>query len=228
MLVIKRIFLVVIIICLTVIISFCTSRSNPAVLNEGIIEYSAKVVGHSHPFAGLAPSEAIIKFKNNKLQFEMSSMGILDIKFISNPIQKTLTQMIKFMDIQSACIQTEAEVLRDHKDYLLKFKETTETKKIAGYICKRVIACFVNDTNSVFDVYYTNELGLDSINNIGPYKSIRGMLMEYRLKKMGLEMCFTAKSVKKETVGDEIFEIPKHYKIITHTEMEKIFTDMQN
>ena len=79
----------------------------------------------------------------------------------------------------------------------------------------------------IFDIYYTDELGVDSINNIGPYKEIKGMLMQYRLKKLGLEMCFTATSVKKEDIKDDDFEVPAFYKIVTRKEMEKLFDDIQ-
>jgi hypothetical protein len=53
------------------------------------------------------------------------------------------------------------------------------------------------------------------------------MLMQYRLKKLGLEMCFTATSVKKEEIKEEDFEVPAFYKIVTRTEMEKLFEDIQ-
>jgi hypothetical protein len=53
------------------------------------------------------------------------------------------------------------------------------------------------------------------------------MLMQYRLKKLGLEMCFTATAVKKEEIKEEDFEVPAFYKIVTRTEMEKLFEDIQ-
>jgi hypothetical protein len=53
------------------------------------------------------------------------------------------------------------------------------------------------------------------------------MLMQYRLKKLGLEMCFTATSVKKEEIKEDVFEVPAYYKIVTRGEMEKLFTDIQ-
>jgi hypothetical protein len=196
-------------------------------LYEGSIEYNAEVVDQSHPMAGLAPGSATVKFKNNKLQVEMSTMGIFNTIFISDPAKKTLTQMVKFMDIKNACIQTEADLAQENKDYELKLEETKETKKIAGYKCKKVKASFVADPSNAFDVYYTDELGMDSINNIGPYKQIKGMLMQYRLKKLGLEMCFTATCVKKEEIKDDVFEVPAFYKIVTRAEMEKLFEDIQ-
>lgn len=213
---------------LLLIISSCgNSKKTANSLTEGLIEYNATVVDENHPMAGLAPGSATVRFKENKLEVEMSTMGIFNTTFISNPSKKTLSQLVKFMDIKNACIQTESDLKPDNEAYALKFEETKETKKIAGYNCKKLKATMVNDPSVSFDVYYTEELGLDSINNLGPYKGIKGMLMEYRLKKLGLEMSFTATEVKKEEVPDDIFEIPAYYKIVTRQEMEKLFEDIQ-
>lgn len=223
----KRILLFLSLVSLWIISSCGGSKRTENSLSEGIIEYNAEVVDQSHPMAGLAPGSATVKFKGNKLQVEMSTMGIFNTIFISDPTKRTLTQMVKFMDIKNACIQTEGDMVQENKDYELKLEETKETKKIAGYKCKKVKASFLSDPSNSFDVYYTDELGLDSINNIGPYKQIKGMLMQYRLKKLGLEMCFTATCVKKDEIKDEVFEVPAFYKIVTRTEMEKLFDDIQ-
>lgn len=209
------------------LVSCSDSKRAENALTEGVIEYNAEVVDQSHPMAGLAPGSATVKFKGNRLQVEMSTMGIFNTIFISDPGKKTLTQMVKFMDIKNACIQTEADLEQENKDYELKLEEVKETKKIAGYNCKKVKATYVNNPSESFDVYYTQDLGLDSINNIGPYKQLKGMLMQYRLKKLGLEMCFTATAVKAEEIKDDVFEVPAFYKIVTRPEMEKLFEDIQ-
>lgn len=216
-------------LCLSlVIVNSCGgSKKTESSLSEGVIEYTASVVDETHPMAGLAPGSATVKFKDNRFELEMSTMGIFNTMFVSDPSKKTLTQMVKFMDIKNACIQSENELVAENSNYELKFEETKETKKIAGYKCTKVKATLVHKPNVTFDVYYTTELGLDSINLLSPYKPIKGMLMQYRLKKLGLEMCFTASSVKKEEIKDEVFEIPAYYKIVTREEMSKLFVDIQ-
>lgn len=225
----KRIFSLFSVVLLCVIAS-CGggSKLTEHSLTEGVIEYKAEVVDPNHPMAGLAPSEATMKFKDDRLHVEMSTMGVFTTIFISDPSKKTLSQMVKFMDIKDACIQTEVDLKVENAQYELIFEETKETKKIAGYNCKKVKASYARDPSKSFDVYYTSDLGLDSINNVGPYKKINGMLMSYRLKKLGLEMVFTATSVKKEVIKEEEFEIPAFYRIVTQPEMEKLFMDIQN
>lgn len=222
----KRIFTILSIITVFAL-SSCKGKRTENSLTEGLIEYNAAVVDETHPMAGLAPSSATVKFKENKFELEMSTMGIFNTMFVSDPSKKTLTQMVKFMDIKNACIQKESDLIPENKEYELKFEETNDTKKIAGYSCKKVKATMVNNPAVTFDVYYTDELGSDSINQLSPYKAIKGMLMQYRLKKLGLEMCFTATVVKKEEIADDTFEVPSYYKIVTRSEMEQLFTDIQ-
>lgn len=224
---INYIFVLISIVSVGVFTSCGTSKKSEKDLSEGVIEYATEVVDQSHPMAGLAPSSATVKFKNNLQHVEMSTMGIFNTVFISNPEKNTLSQMVKFMDIKNACIETVTDLAQQNKDYELKLEEQKGTKLIAGYNCKKVKATLVSDPSVTFDVYYTDELGMDSINNIGPYKAIKGMLMQYRLKKLGLEMSFTATSVKSEVVTDDNFEVPAFYKIVTRTEMEKLFEDIQ-
>lgn len=224
----KHIFTFSYLICSLFLYTSCTnSKKTENSLTEGVIEYDATVVDESHPMAGLAPSSATVKFKENKFELEMSTMGIFNTMFVSNPGRRTLTQMVKFMDIKNACIQKESDLINENKDYVVLLEETKETKKIAGYNCKKVKATMANDPSVVFDVYYTDELGGDSINYLSPYRQIKGMLMQYRLKKLGLEMCFTAKAVKDEEIKDETFDVPAYYKIVTRPEMEKLFQDIQ-
>ena len=221
----KRIFSIISIISVFAL-SSCDGKKTENSLSEGQIDYNITVVDDHHPMAGFAPSSATVRFKENKFELEMSTMGIFNTTFISNPSNQTLTQMVKFMDIKSACIQKKSELDSENTGYALKLEETKETKKIAGYNCKKVKASLVNDPKVIFDVYYTDELAMDSINQLSPYNSIKGMLMQYRVKKFGLELCFTADVVKNVQVKDDIFDIPAYYKIITRSEMQELFDQL--
>jgi hypothetical protein len=154
---------------------------------------------------------------------EMSTMGMFNTMFICNQTNKTLTQMVKFLDIKQACIETEKDIKKENDDYKLKYEECKETKIIAGYKCSKIKVSMVNDPSVTFEAYYTKEMGVENVNALSPYQGVKGMLMQYRLKKMGLEMQFTAKSVKKADITDNTFEIPAYFKIVSKAEIEKIF-----
>jgi hypothetical protein len=206
--------------------TFC-KNSTDKVMDEGIIEYDTKVVDENHPLAGLAPSSATLKFKNDKFIMEMSTMGMFNTMFICNITNKTLTQMVKFMDVKQACIENEKDIAQENALYKLKIEETKETKIIAGYKCTRVKITMVEDPSVVFDAYYTKEMGMEMVNSLSPYAGIKGMLMQYRLKKMGLEMQFTARSVKQADIPENTFEVPAYFKIVSRDEMKKFFDGLQ-
>jgi hypothetical protein len=212
-----------ILVAVLLVFTGCKVDSNGKVEDEGIIEYETKAVDENHPWAGMAPSTATLKFKGDKFIMEMSTMGMFNTMFICDQTSKTLTQMVKFLDIKEACIETEKDIRQENSQYRIKCEECKETKMIAGYKCHKIKVSMVNDPSVVFEAYYTKDMKVENLNDLSPYAGIKGMLMQYRLKKMGLEMQFTAKSVKKAEIADNTFEIPAYFKIVSKAEIEKIF-----
>lgn len=212
---------------LSCLITAACNYTNPKYINEGVIEYDAKVVDEDHPMAGLAPGKMTVKFKKDLFAAEMSTMGVFTTTFIANPVKKQLIQLVKVFEIKQACIDDEKAIKAENDTYRLKFQETKETKEIAGYKCKKVVATMEDDPTIRFDVYYTTELNVEAPNFANPYAELKGMLMEYRLKKFGLEMSFTATGVQKEEIPDETFELPAYYKVITKQEMDDFFKSIQ-
>lgn len=206
--------------------SFC-GGGNDKEVREGIIEYDLKPVNENHPLAGFAPTSAVFKFKQDKFIMEMSIMGMFNTMFIADPNKKTLTQMVKFLDLKQACIENEKDIIEENANYKLTIEETKETKMIAGYKCTKVKVTMVSDPQTVFEAYYTKDISVENVNSLSPYSAVKGMLMQYRLQKMGLELEFTAKSVKKAEIPDANFEIPAYFKIVSKEEMKKYFDSLQ-
>jgi hypothetical protein len=75
-------------------------------------------------------------------------------------------------------------------------------------------------------VWYTKALGMEDCNALTPYAPLKGVLMDYRIKKMGLEMHFMAKSFKSTEIADNTFEIPASMKIVSKEEMAKFFAKL--
>jgi hypothetical protein len=196
-------------------------------IEEGIIEYETKAVDPHHPLADLAPTSATLKFKKDRFYVELSVMGMFNTMIVADVPKRTVSQMVKFMNVKQACIETQKDIENENAGYRVLLEETSETKMIAGYKCIKVNATMVNDPRIKFDVYYTKEFGVENVNELSPYKELKGMLMEYRLRKNGLELSFMAKKVKKATISDNIFEIPGYYKIVSGEEMAEFFATLQ-
>lgn len=218
---------IVLIIHLALFFSFCGGKDKEGGKEEGIIEFDTKAVDEKHPLSGLAPSTATLKYKGDNFIMEMSTMGMFNTTIIGDLKAKTMAQTVKFMDIKQACVENENDVAGENKEYELKIEETKETKKIAGQKCYKLKVTMVANPAVTFDAWYTKELGMENCNALNPYHQVKGVLMDYRAKKMGMEMHFLAKSVKHVEVPESTFEIPASLKIVSKEEMKKFFDNLQ-
>jgi len=204
------------------------SNADEKFISEGAIVYTAKVVDERNPMANLAPNKMTIYFKDNKSCAEMSAgMGLFSTSFISDPETKTLTQLVKLLNKKFSLVQNEQEIKKENDNYAMEITPLPQTKIIAGYNCKKAHVKLKDEYGTEFDIFYTTDLDIKTPNFANPYNQIDGILMEYQMKKFGLEMRFTATSVKKEDVDDAIFELPKDYKKISQEEMNDLFLGLQ-
>lgn len=187
------------------------------------MEFETIAVDKNDPLFDLAPSAATLKFKKEKFAIEMSVMGFFSMSIIGDSKTKTLAQTVKFMNIKQACIETQKELQAENLNYPLKFEETSETKEIVGLKCHKVKVTKLAAPYGSFDIWYTKELGMADCNNLTVYAPIKGVLIDYQIRKMGLELHFIAKSYKPEEVPDNTFEIPASMKIVSKEEMAKVF-----
>lgn len=194
---------------------------------EGIIEFETKAVDETHPLYGFAPNSATLKFKENKFMIEMSTMGMFNTSIIGDSKEKTLAQTVKFMNIKQACIEHEADLIEDNKEFELKIEETGETKDIIGLKAYKVKVSKIKEPDVKFDVWYTKELGMKDCNALTPYAQVKGVLLDYRIKKMGMEMHFLAKSYKHIEIIDKEFDIPASMKIVSKEKMMEFFNGLQ-
>lgn len=194
-------------------------------VSEGVITFAASLVDTDNPIADMAPSKMTVKFKNNKTLVQMSAgMGIVTISFISDPQTKTMTQIFKMSgQAPKAVIQNEQDIQKENDSYNIEIIPTNKTKMIAGYNCKNARIHNKNGDLEDYDIYYTDEINIKNSNFANLYCKLDGVLMEYRIKKAGLEMQFVAQSVTKEDVEDTTFQLAPETKIISMDEMLDIF-----
>lgn len=216
-------------VLLLLFISGC-SPSDEKYISEGIIEYDAVVVDQSSPMASVAPDKMTIKFKDNKSYAEVTAgFGLFSTSFIANPENLTTIQLVKLFNKKFAHIADSVAINKEKSvSPKIKITPTKETKIIAGYKCKKVIISFEDTVQSSNSLYYTDEINFKNPNwNVVPFYELEGVLMEYQVKRYGLEMKFTAKSVTKTSIEDDLFELPNGYKLISQEEMDQLFQGFQ-
>lgn len=197
-------------------------------ISEGEIVYEASVLDQDNSMASMAPNKMTVRFKANKSCAEMNAgLGLFSTSFISDPEKKTFTQLVKILNKKFMLTQDEATINKENERYPIELIPTNETKVIAGYKCMKVKVIPLDKGAKPYDIFYTNELNIENPNFTNPFYKIDGVLMEYQLKKFGLEMRFVARSVKSEVVEDKCFQVPSDYKKVSEKEMKMIFDNLQ-
>ncbi len=199
-------------------------------ISEGTIEYAVSYPPSNKDdfMTSMLPATIKYNFKNNEASVDLEiSMGIVTTSLIANLEKKQVMQTLSVMGKKFAVILdtlgVEKLINREPKSKVIFFKDT---KKIAGYTCLKARVDYESDTIPDFDVYYTNDINIQNPNWSSPFRDIKGVLMEFRIKKYGVEMILTAKNVIKKEIEDGHFAINSDYKVISMEEMDKMFTDM--
>lgn len=100
------------------------------------------------------------------------------------------------------------------------FKQTGETKNIAGYKCEKAEALLKD--GSMFTVFYTKELVTENTDYDPQFKDLPGTALEYESVVGNLKIKYTASKISFDPVPMQKFEIPKSgYREMTYEESTK-------
>ncbi len=107
-----------------------------------------------------------------------------------------------------------------------KIDKLNESKKIAGYNCKKAIATIADEEtkeNVKVEFWYTEEV------NAGPSNlPFKGTMMEYVMNIEGMVLQFTMTEISKEVVSPTLFNIPEGYQKMTPEQMQGMMPTMGN
>ena len=203
-------------------------ESSVEIIEEGKIVYSLSYpqFESDNIFTSMFPKEMSFKFKDNNTRNELkTSMAVFSTSLLANSKEKKVTHLVRIANKYSGLEMDSVEIMEEYgkKPDGMKITPTDSIKEIAGYKCKHAHITFENDTSKFFDVFYTNEIGLDNPNWCTPFYEIKGVLMEAQVTQFNMDMHMIATSVVAEEYPDEDFTITKEYQPITIEEMADIF-----
>lgn len=195
---------------------------------KGIIIYKISYPGSEldAQTKAMLPKMLTYKIKGNLAKTEMEMGGMGRQMQIINGDEKVVYTLIDMMGKKISFKMTEEEInkeLENEPNVTVDYFD--ETKEIAGYECKKAVINMDNDgTKSSFIVYYTDELGGQSLNfDNNMFREIDGVLMEFEIIEGNMKMKMEAVSVKKENVPDSEFVVPDDFEEMTKEEMQNMF-----
>ena len=103
----------------------------------------------------------------------------------------------------------------------MEIRETGETKQIAGLQCKKAHV-ILPSSHSTFDIYYTGEIRLKHPNATNPYYMVEGVLMEFELRLLYLNMRFTAEKFQPMADKSDESSVPENTRNISRDQMTEI------
>ena len=163
-------------------------------------------------------------FNNTKSELK-TSMALFSTALLAEKNKKTLTHLVRIASKYSGLVMDSTQIIQEYgrmPDGMV-ITPTSKTKTIAGYVCKNALITFSNDTTKNFDVYYTDEIGIEDPNWCTPYHEINGVLMEATVNKFNIDMHMVAKSVTAQKFEESEFQITQKFQPITVEEMADIF-----
>jgi GLPGLI family protein len=206
------------------ILLFCTAGTRAQkILSEGIIYYDISVqTGSSEPqmadmFDG---AKATLFLRGSLSRSELtSSLGSTTTIYDHRAGNGVV---LRDFGTQKLLIKMNQDNWADkNKKYEgIEFKETGETKMIAGYKCEKADALLKD--GSKFSVFFTREIKTENEEYDPQFKNLPGTALEYESVVGNLKIKYTASKISFDPVPMQKFEIPKNgYRELTYEESTK-------
>lgn len=197
-------------------------------ISEGKIVYklSYPQFEEDNIFTSMFPREMTFMFKDNNTKNELkTSMAVFSTSLLANAKEKKVTHLVRIANKYSGLEMDSVEIMEEYgkKPDDMVITPTDSTKEIAGYLCHHARVTFANDSAKAFDIFYTNDLGVENPNWCTPFNEIKGVLMEAKVNKFNIDMHMIATAVVAEEYPEEDFIVTQEYQPISVQEMADIF-----
>jgi hypothetical protein len=182
--------------------------------NEGTITYDVSFPYEENTLMlELYPKEMTFDFNKHYMRASIrSAWGVMTTDLIIDNQQRKYSQLLKsFSDKYYMTLDENSigEWLAYQPE--IRIEKTEDTLTIAGYLCKKSIARFSNDSLPAIELFYTNDIRIDESNWWNQFAGVEGFLLGYELEQYGKRMRLRAREVRFQPVAPEQFVVPADY-----------------
>lgn len=185
---------------------------------SGKIIYSIKyenLPAEAKAYESMMPNKSIYYFSNSKSRIETEPKSMLSNITITDYDAK---KMRILMEVMGNKMQVVGDDDLKNTEETPEFNSTNETKKIAGYDCKKVI---MKTEETTITLWVSDKINV--YNKEGQYKGMEGYPLEFSVSQQGMSIIYTASKVEPGKVEAKLFEIPKDYKEVTREDLMNMF-----
>ncbi|MCZ4410168.1 hypothetical protein O3Q51_15195 [Cryomorphaceae bacterium 1068] len=192
--------------------------------SEGIIKYSITFpeVSDESITASLLPDQMTYAFTPTSFasNFETAG-GVFRNKIVANRDARTVDHQLKVFRKKIQTKMRETDVNQMLAEYpKAAIIRTNQTDTIAGYFCKKALIVFEDMDIKEIEVYYTDQIKMESPNWCTQYHEIEGVLMAYEIEEFGIRMRLEAEEVKTPLENLDALQAEAEYSEITREMMD--------
>jgi hypothetical protein len=223
-----RVRLALLLALVFVISGYSCNRRGSKFIKEGEINYSVNYVGELAVPVEFLPKNLTVTFKDDKILFELlSPYGKAGITNLVNPENEIYDTYYSFFSRKYYYPASPEEIFPGFSSMEgLQIIKTDKTAVICGFNCRNAEIIFPDRSSQVYNIWYTDEIGLPNSNASNPFNSIDGVLLSFFFRLGDTELHFEAESVYRRDVPDKIFERRKSFKKVSRDDINKFITAM--
>jgi hypothetical protein len=197
-------------------------------IKEGEINYSIQYYGSMGSFKDIMPKTLIVSFKDDKILFDISApIGNSGIMNLSNPEEGIFDTYISLLSWRYYYPAKPGETQPGFDAMKgMNIRKTSKTTQICGFNCKNAEVTLPGYPETIYQVWYTNEIKIKDPNISNPFAEIDGVLMSFFFFMGDAEMHFTAETVFRKDIPDKLFERKQKYQRISREEINKFINKL--
>jgi hypothetical protein len=219
---------IILLLAAMIIMSAAIAQGKKGKFFTGKITYQVQIDGDDIPAEAKAMLPKVMNYyigtSHTKSEL-FTQMG--NQSSIENLEEKTKINLLEIMGQKFAFEDTPEDLEKEWAEIpKTEIEFTGETKNIAGYNCKQVIAKKKSDGEIFSTGWFTEDIQTpENINYFNPvFRQVKGLFLEYDMEaSAGMKMIFTAIKVEKAKMKDATFQIPEGFSILSREELQQMF-----
>lgn len=195
---------------ITIAALVASATISQAQVKEGTVTYTMEFQGLPAEAASMMGNmETKVYFKKDKSLSEVTTgMGTTKVLVDNKGTLTLIDQMGQKVYMKTAA----SDIEKQQQDMAApKIEYVNETKKVAGYDCKKaIITLHVKDEDIKTEVWYTDKIissAMGKSKEAAMFKGLKGFPLEYEIVQGQLKIKMTAKEVSTDAVQDTMFAL---------------------
>lgn len=186
--------------------------------SSGVIEYAMSFPGldPNGLMADMLPDKTVLSYNKEHQSLDLSAgMGVFKTSMVVNTPERVLNYHMSVMGKNLMAVLHPRDLPNlNEGEPPLTIVYTSAVDTIAGYPCKQAYIIYEGIDRPEEEVWYTDEIPMDSPNWFGPYSDVPGVLMRYDIIQHHIRMRMEATRVKRGPVDASLFSVrPDHQQV---------------